>query len=117
MPPTTGYRRGDIVLVSFPFTDLGSSKRRPALVVSPDSFNDATADLVLAAIMSQVAEDTPLTIVDTDCIDGKLPKTSAVKPTKLFTIHATLVLRKLCGLRREKLDGPRGSAPVLCAGT
>jgi hypothetical protein len=27
-------RRGDIVLVSFPFTDLSSSKRRPARVVS-----------------------------------------------------------------------------------
>jgi|SRR5579863_2095984 len=104
MPSTTGYKRGDIVLVSFPFTDLGSSKRRPALVVSPDSFNDATRDLVLAAITSQIADDTPLTIVDADCIDGKLPKPSAVKPTKLFTIHSTLVLKKLCGLRRERLD-------------
>jgi len=27
MPSTTRYKRGDIVLVSFPFTDLTSSKR------------------------------------------------------------------------------------------
>jgi hypothetical protein len=49
MPSTTRYKRGDIVLVSFPFTDLSTSKRRPALVVSPDSFNETMRDLVLAA--------------------------------------------------------------------
>jgi hypothetical protein len=32
-PFTIGYRRGDIVLVSFPFTDLTFAKRRPALKI------------------------------------------------------------------------------------
>ena len=51
MPSTTRYKRGDIVLVSFPFTDLSSSKRRPALVISPDSFNEHGQDLVLVIDM------------------------------------------------------------------
>ena len=50
MTSTTAYRQGDIVLVSFPFADLTSSQRRPALVLSPDSFNAAGEDLVLAAV-------------------------------------------------------------------
>jgi hypothetical protein len=74
------------------------------LVVSPDSFNEATPDLVLAAITSHIVEDTALTIVEEDCIDGTLPKTSALKPTKLFTLHSSLVLKKVCALRRDKLD-------------
>ena len=104
MPSTTRYERRDIVLVPFPFTDLSSSKRRPALVVSPDSFNDQMQDLVLAAITSQFSEDSALTIDQDDCVDGTLPKRSVVKPAKLFTIHSTLVLKKICALRREKLD-------------
>jgi len=62
MASTTRYRRGDIVLVPFPFTDLSSSKRRPALVISPDAFNDQTADLVVAAITSQLTNDHAVTI-------------------------------------------------------
>ena len=53
MPSTTRYRRGDIVLVPFPFTDLSSTKKRPALVVSPDKFNEHAQDVVLVAITSQ----------------------------------------------------------------
>lgn len=62
MPSTTRYKRGDIVLVSFPFTDLSSSKRRPALVVSPDPFNERGQDLVVVAITSQMPEDNRVTI-------------------------------------------------------
>jgi mRNA interferase MazF len=104
MPSTTTYKRGDLVLVAFPFTNLASLKRRPALVVSPDPFNHAMQDLVLVAITSQVTDDGRLTIDAGDCIEGGLPKKSVVKPTKLFTMHATLVLKKLGTLRPEKLE-------------
>lgn len=104
MPSTTRYRRGDIVLVSFPFTDLSSSKRRPALVISPDPFNEQGQDVVLIAITSQEPDDSAVTIDARDCVDGELPKTSFVKLSKLFTVHSTLVLKKMCALRSEKLD-------------
>ena len=103
MPSTIRYKRGDIVLVPFPFTDLTSSKRRPALVVSPDGFNDHSQDLVVAAITSQPSDEYAVAIEQVDCIDGMLPKRSVVKLAKVFTIHSTLVIRKLCGVREEKL--------------
>jgi mRNA interferase MazF len=108
MPFTTRYKRGDIVLVPFPFTDLSSSKRRPALVISPDAFNDQMQDLVVAAITSQLAADHAITIEESDCVDGALPKTSAVKLAKVFTIHSTLVIKKICMLQEEKLHAVLG---------
>lgn len=104
MPSTTRYRRGDIVLVSFPFTDLSSSKRRPALVISPDPFNEQGQDVVLIAITSQEPDDGALTIDGRDCVDGELPKKSFVKLSKVFTVHSTLVLKKMCALRDDKVQ-------------
>lgn len=108
MPSTTRYKRGDIILVPFPFTDLSSSKRRPALVVSPNDFNGRLQDLVVIAITSQLTDDSAVTVEPDDCIDGMLPKTSVVKLAKLFTIHSTLVLKRICALRDEKLDAVLG---------
>ncbi len=50
----TTCSRWDIVLVPFPFTDLTTTKRRPALVVSPDTSNRTGPDLVIAFLTSQV---------------------------------------------------------------
>jgi len=54
-PSTTVYRRGDVVLVPFPFTDLSGFRNRPALVVSNDAHNQATGDLIIAQITGNVA--------------------------------------------------------------
>lgn len=104
-PSTTPYKRGDIVLVSFPFTDLSSVKRRPALVISPDVLNRRNQDLILAAITSQLTE-APFTlrIGSGDFADGALPKESQIRLTKLFTLNSSLVHSRLCTLRTEKLD-------------
>jgi mRNA interferase MazF len=104
MPSTTRYKRGDIVLVPFPFTDLSSSKKRPALVVSPDPYNAQMQDLVVVAITSQLTHENAITIEPSDCVDGTLPKTSVVKLTKLFTIHSTLIIKRICALTPEKLE-------------
>ena len=104
MPSTTTYKQGDVVLVSFPFTDLTSAKKRPALIISPDAFNRLNQDLILVGITSQLAGDEYGFLLDeADFVAGRLPKKSMVKVTKLFTIHSALVHKKLCALRPERL--------------
>ena len=105
MPSTTPYRRGDVVLVPFPFTDLTSSKKRPAVVISPDSFNAQQQDLVVVAITSQLTDsDDAVLLTAPDFSAGSLPKTSIVRPTKLFTMHSTLIIKKVAVLNDLKLD-------------
>ena len=45
-------RRGDIVLVDFPYSDHTDSKVRPALVVQADVWNQRLDDTILALITS-----------------------------------------------------------------
>jgi mRNA interferase MazF len=47
--PRVPLKRGDVVLVPFPFTDLTAEKLRPAVIVSPDP---QELDVVIAFISS-----------------------------------------------------------------
>jgi mRNA interferase MazF len=47
-------RRGDIVLVPFPYSDLRGLKRRPACVVSADEYQRGP-DIIVAMVTSQGA--------------------------------------------------------------
>jgi mRNA interferase MazF len=50
----TGLRRGDVVLVLFPNSDLVTFKRRPALVVQADNLNTGLSQTVIAMITSNL---------------------------------------------------------------
>jgi mRNA interferase MazF len=47
-------RRGDVVLVPFPYADLTTTKVRPALVVSSTVFTSAEQRIIVAGITSNV---------------------------------------------------------------
>ena len=94
-----------MVLVSFSFTDLTSTKRRPAVVVSPDAFNARNEDVVLVAVTSRIARDVATVLLGQgDVVDGVLPKDSVARLAKLFTLHSSLVVKRLCRLKGEKRD-------------
>jgi mRNA-degrading endonuclease toxin of MazEF toxin-antitoxin module len=53
MRSTTTYRRGQVVVVSVPFTGHAGTKPRPALVLSADAFHRELPDLIVCPISSQ----------------------------------------------------------------
>lgn len=98
MPSTTLFKKWDIVLVPFPFTDLSSAKRRPALVVSPNLYN-AGRDIVIAYLTSQI--NTSPRFRDYKLQKWKeagLPKISMVR-MKFATLDQNIVVRKLGALQ------------------
>ena len=89
------YEFGDVVLVPFPFTNLTTSKQRPAVIVSSVDYASARPDVVLMAITSQIRS--PTGFADTLVIDwqsANLLKPSVVKPV-FATLEQAIVIKRL----------------------
>lgn len=54
MPSTTSYKQGDVVLVDFVFSDESGIKKRPAVVLSTDSYHRGRQEVIIAAVTSNV---------------------------------------------------------------
>ncbi len=86
------FRRGDVVLIPFPFSDLSAAKTRPAVVVSGDLYHAIRSELLLAFVSSQTAQANPtLDYVLDDWETAGLLKPSFVRP-KIAAVAPALVV-------------------------
>ena len=90
-------RRGDVVVVDFPFTDSGASKVRPALVVQNDRDNQKIRKTVIAMITGNLrrrGEPSHLFIdpSDPNGVSSGLSFPSLVSCNNLFTIEQASIL-------------------------
>jgi mRNA interferase MazF len=89
------FQRGDVLLVPFPFSDLSTTKVRPAVVVSSPLYLANEPDLLLAAITSTIATSpSPLDYVLSNWRSAGLRYPSAFKPV-LFTLDPARVLHRI----------------------
>jgi len=82
--------KGDIVLISFPFTDLTGAKNRPALILMETEF-----DVTVAFITSQLKWQEHFDIALNPSQENGLKVKSLIRLTKLVTIDKQLVLGEL----------------------
>ncbi|WP_419164118.1 type II toxin-antitoxin system PemK/MazF family toxin [Candidatus Palauibacter sp.] len=88
-----------MVIVPFPFTDRGTSRRRPALVVSSKSFHAGHRQSILAMITTTRAEwssDVPIR----RWREAGLHVPCKVR-LKLFTLDESLIIRRIGRLPEE----------------
>ncbi|MBP6551234.1 MAG: type II toxin-antitoxin system PemK/MazF family toxin [Flavobacterium sp.] len=83
-------KKGDIILLSFPFTDLKGTKIRPALILVVSDL-----DVVVDFITTQFKWKNPYDILLEPNDSNGLKKTSLLRLSKITTMDKDLILGKL----------------------
>lgn len=105
MPSTTPYNFGDVVLVAFPFTNLQATKKRPAVIISRQSYQQIRPDVILMAITSQVRQ--PLATGEAILQDWQaagLAKPSLFKPL-IATLEQNQIVKVMGRLSAADREG------------
>lgn len=84
----TSFDAGDIVLVRYPFTDLSTLKKHPAIILSPQAYSDRYGDVVLMPLTSQPDAERALAL-------GKWQESGLLKPSWVKPIIGTLATRMI----------------------
>lgn len=112
------FRQGDIVLIPIPFTDLSSKKRRPVVVVSNDTYNHKTADIVVVAMTSNPnVGDYSFTITASDLVKGQLNRPGQVRVDKIYTLSQSIVVKSFGRVNSVILDRIRNMLQTLTNST
>ena len=93
--------KGDVVVVTFPYSDLSNTKRRPALVISKIDGDD----VILCMITSTNRSDRfSIALEGSDFQTGSLDRDSYIRPNRLFTADTNIVIRKAGQISDTKMD-------------
>jgi len=79
MISSTTYNPGNVVAVRIRFTDGGATKKRPAVILTGDSYHNSRTDAVVVAISSQVGASYYGDYVFSDWKEAGLPLPSKAK--------------------------------------
>lgn len=107
--PKQIYKRGNIVLILFPHSDLRTAKTRPALVVQADNLQTELPQVIVAMITSRMlrAQHRSRVIVQLTSLEGQqsgLLTDSVVMTDNLATVAETEIDRIIGTLPMDNID-------------
>jgi len=97
------FKAFDVVAVPFPFADRDAIKRRPALVISNERFNQQHNQLVLAMITTASANVWPSDVSLSSWKEAGL-KVACHFRLKLFTLDQSLALKAIGRLSSQDIE-------------
>ena len=97
--------QGEILLVPFPFSDQSGRKVRPVIVLSNDSFNENSEDVIVVGVTSNISKDKyTLNLDNRDLITGKLITKCCIKVENILKIDKDLIVKKIGKIKEEKMN-------------
>ena len=108
-PPGPAFKRGDIVLVLFPYSDLRAAKLRPALIIEADNLNTGISQHIVAMITSRLfrANHPSRVVVSRASPSGMqsgLLSDSVVMTDNLATVNAAAISRVIGRIPMGDID-------------
>ncbi len=86
----------DLLLVPFPFSDQSGMKVRPVMVISNNSFNKTSEDLIVIGVTSNISKDIYSVQLDNSSLEeGKLFDACCAKAENILKIDRQLVIKKI----------------------
>ncbi len=86
----------DLVLLSFPFSNLKSSKVRPAVVLSNDFYNRKSSDIIVVPVTTNLSlKEYAILLANENLESGRLIKDSKIKADRIMSVDKTLVKMKI----------------------
>lgn len=98
-------KRGDLLLVPFPFSDQSGRKVRPVIVISNDEFNVNSEDLIVVGVTSNLSKDRyTLNLPNEELEEGNLIAKCCVKCESILKIDKEIIIKKIGKISKEKLE-------------
>ena len=93
------FFKGDIVLISFPFTNLNGEKLRPAVILI-----DTNYDVTVCFVSSQLRALEKSDVILKPNTKNGLKKDSFIKTSKIATLDKTLIKGQLGKLDQHEIE-------------
>ena len=95
----------DIILVPFPFSDQSGKKVRPAIVVSNSAFNQASDDVLLMGMTSNITKERYTVLVrKANLEDGILRDECCIKVENILRLDKSLIIKKVDRMTKKTLQ-------------
>ena len=94
------FRKGDIVIFPFPYTDMTHRKIRPCLVIS----DEMKRDMILCQITSKniKADSFTVEVNKEEILDRILQIDSYIRCNMIFTASKNQIIKKICSISDKK---------------